>query len=173
MARKKFISLRNKYKPKNIKVIFVLESPPDGHGYVYDPSGHVGEVLFRAFMKLLNIKPENKEQGLNFLKERGVLLLNPVYIPLNKLSDKKANEIILKNLDTFSKDLQKLNPKKDIPLILVKSNICKLLEEPLREKGFNVLNSGVTIPFPMHYHQESFYKKCHTLLKKAKIDISK
>lgn len=153
-----FIILRNNYIPSKIKVIFVLESPPQGHGYVYDQSGHTGEVLFRAFMKLIGIKPETKEEGLQKLKHEGVLLLNPTYTPVNKLSDKEANEIIMNNYGNFKKDLLKFNPNKKIPIILVKANICRLLEGPLTHDGFNVLNKNQMIPFPMHYHQERFYE---------------
>ena len=160
-----FIKLRNNYTPSNIKVIFVLESPPEDHGYVYNPSGHTGEVLFRAFMKLIRIKPETKEEGLQKLKQEGILLLNPTYTPVNKLSDKEANKIIMSNYDNFKKDLLKFNPEKKIPLILVKANICQLLEKPLIDDGFIVLNKGQMIPFPMHYHQERFHEIVSNLFK--------
>jgi len=108
-------------------------------------------------MKLINVQPKTKEEGLQKLKEKGVLILNPTYTPVNKLSDREANEIILGEYQNFKKDLLRFNPKKNIPLILVKANICRLLEKPLVEDGFEVLNKGQMIPFPIHYHQEKFH----------------
>lgn len=160
----KWKQLRNKYTPDEIKAIFVLESPPAGHGYVYDPSGHTGEVLFRAFMRLIGIKPENKEEGLQALKKSGIFLVNPTYTPVNKLKDSEADKIILADYDSFIKELEVFNPKKEIPLVLVKANICRLLEGPLAKEGFNVLNRGVMIPFPMHYHQERFHEIVPSLI---------
>ncbi len=159
--------LRDTYIPEKIKLVFVLESPPANHGYVYDPSGRVSEILFRSFMGLLGKKPETKDEGLKMLQKKGWLLTNPIYEPVNKISDKEADEKILSNYSNFKKDLLTLlGNNKKIPIILVKSNICKLLEKPLLEDRFNVLNKGVCVPFPMHYHFESFKSKIDSLLKK-------
>lgn len=162
-----FISLRNKYIPSELKVVFVLESPPEGHGYFYNPKGKVSEVLFKAFMKLLNFCPITKEEGLKKLMDNGWLLVNPIYKPVNKLPDKEANKLILDNYSNFKKDLISLGVNKDTSIILVKSNICKLLELPLKDDGFNVINNSLVIPFPLHYHLNNFNDKILSLLKKA------
>lgn len=159
-----YISLRNAYLPEKIKVVFVLESPPEGHGYVYDPSGRVSEVLFRAFMKVINYKPTDKHEGLKQLQSEGMVLVNPIYVPVNKLPDKEADKIILNNYDNFIEDLSLLIDKQT-PIILVKSNILKLLENKLIADGFNVLNNGILVPFPLHYHAESFQEKVSKMLK--------
>lgn len=162
-----YISLRNKYLPKNIKVIFVLESPPAGHGYFYNPEGRVSEVLFRSYMKLLGITPLSKDQGLKELAKKGWLLVNPIYQPVNKLSDKEADRLILKNYQTFVADLKVLiSGDKNVPIILVKSNILRLLEVPLLADGFNVINQKLLIPFPLHYHADRFHKSVLSLLLK-------
>ncbi len=159
--------LRDNYIPEKIKIVFVLESPPEGHGYVYDKNGRISEILFRSFMALLREKPETKNEGLKILQKKGWLLTNPIYEPVNKISDKEADEKILANYSNFKKDLLKLlGNNKKIPIILVKSNICKLLEKPLVEDGFNILNKGIMVPFPMHYHFENFKNKIEILLGK-------
>jgi len=164
-----FIKLRQKYTPSHIKIIFVLESPPEGHGYVYDSKGHTGEVLFRALMKLINLVPGSKEEGLQNLKNSGILLLNPTYKAVNKLPEKQADQIIMSNYQNFVDDLLSFDLKKNIPIILIKSNICRLLEEPLVRDGFNVLNDGLMIPFPVHYHQKRFNEGISKLMKDLNI----
>lgn len=160
-----YIALRNKFIPKKIKAIFILESPPAGHGYFYNPEGRVSEVLFRAFMKaVLHFTPETKQEGLQKLADEGYVLVNPIYTPVNKLSDKEADARILGNYENFKKDLQALIGKTKTPIILVKSNICRLLEKPLLADGFNVINNGVCIPFPLHYHMDTFEKRVQGLL---------
>lgn len=161
-----FIALRNNYMPENITTVFILESPPAGHGYFYDPSGRVSEVLFRAFMKLLEISPTTKEEGLQELSRRGWVLVNPIYTPVNKLPDKEADKLILGNYFNFKKDLDSiLGENRSLPVILVKSNILRLLEKSLLGDGYNVINNGVLIPFPLHYHANSFHEKTMKLLK--------
>jgi len=160
-----YISLRNQYIPKKIKTIFVLESPPEGHGYFYDPRGRVSEVLFRAFMKaVLNFNPITKDEGLRKLASEGYLLVNPIYKPVNKMADKEADKLILGNYKNFTKDLDSLIDNKKTPIILIKSNICRLLEKPLLVDGYNVVNNGTMIPFPLHYHMNTFIDRLKPLL---------
>jgi len=166
---KNYISLRNAFLPKKIKLVFVLESPPQGHGYVYDASGRISEVLFRAFMKLLKYTPVDKKDGLTYLVKQGIVLVNPIYIPVNKLSEKEADTLILQNYSNFLKDLRELGITKNTPIVLVKKNILRLLEEKLKNDGFNVINDGTLVPFPLHYHIDAFLSRCHLLMLKTGI----
>lgn len=163
--------LRDKYFPAKTKIVFILESPPAGHGYVYDSSGHTGEVLFRSFMKLIGFKPDTKERGLQELQKLGVVLTNPIYEPVNKLPEKEADIKIIENYDTFVRELTRLTSQKLVPVILVKSNICRLLEGPLVSDGFTVLNDGVMVPFPMHFHEKAFLLKVRELLNRNGISL--
>ena len=151
--------------PKKLKAIFVLESPPQGHGYFYNPEGRISEVLFRAFMKLIKFSPSDKNSGLEQLSKKGYILVNPIYIPVNKLPDKQADVLILRNYKKFINDLDKIVGKnKNTPIILIKSNILKILEAPMLKDGYNIINNGNLIPFPLHYHINSFLKKTNKLL---------
>jgi hypothetical protein len=160
---KDYILLRSRYLPKKVRLVFVLESPPAGHGFIYDASGRTGEVLFRAFMKLFDLTPTNKEEGLRALAKQGVILTNPIYEAVNKLSDKEANAKILGNYEAFVEDLRSLGVTSKTPLILIKKNIFELLRSPLLADGFNVLNTSM-IPFPLHYHARAFEEKCRGLI---------
>lgn len=163
----KYILLRNLYIPKKIRLVFVLESPPQGHGYFYDSTGRVSEVLFRAFMKLIKFTPKDKEEGLIQLANKGILLVNPIYIPVNKLSEKEADLLIMKNYDLFIKDLVSLGISNKTPIILVKKNILRLLEKKLLVDRFNVINGNLLIPFPLHYHINTFISRCALLMSKV------
>lgn len=165
-----YVTLRNRFMPTKISLIFVLESPPAGHGYFYNPDGRVSEVLFRSYMKVLGIVPKTKSEGLKEFQKRGWLLVNPIYEPVNKLPDKEADKLILKNYQNFTADLKKLlKNNKNIPIVLVKSNIIRLLEEPLLKDGFNVINHSVSIPFPLHYHLKTFEKRLKEVFSSAGI----
>jgi hypothetical protein len=154
-----FVSLRNEYKPIKTNLCFIFESPPAHGGYFYDPTGRVTELLFRSLMKtLFNKNFDTKEKGLRHFQTEGFYLVNPIYNPVNKVSDKTADQMILENYQIFKKDLVEQGLK-DTPLIIVKSNVWKLLKDKLSEDGFIVLNKNEMIPFPMHYHFESFKEK--------------
>ena len=164
-----FIRLRKQYRPKDIKICFVFESPPAHGGYFYDPSGRVTELLFRSLVNTLFGKNfNNKDEGLRHFQNKGFYLVNPIYTPINKISDKTADQMILENYEVFKKDLIK-EGLKETPLILVKSNIWKLLKDRLTDDGFKVLNREVMIPFPMYYHFESFKKKIMVYIKRINL----
>jgi hypothetical protein len=157
--------LRNQYLPKSLKTIFIFESLPTGGGYFYNPDGRPSELLFRSLMKCLFGKKFNtKHDGLTCFANSGYFLVDPIYIPVDKLPDKEADELILKNYSNFVDDLKGIIGDKKVNLMLAKKTVCQLLEKRLCDDGFNVLNNGVVIPFPMHYHYKSFEEKVQKLL---------
>jgi hypothetical protein len=151
-----YFSLRNKYVPKKLKVIFVLESPPASGKYFYDKNGSVSEPLFSAMMKLLNFNPQDKREGLKYFAESGHFLVDATYEPVNKLKGKIRENIILRNYQNLVADLRKFGGPKQINVILVKANICRLIESRLLSDGFNVQNHGVIVPFPSTGQQNKF-----------------
>lgn len=68
MKKEYYICFRNSYHPEELKLIFVLESPPISGKYFYDETGKTSEPLFAKMMKLLNYSPINKKNGLEFFK---------------------------------------------------------------------------------------------------------
>ena len=63
------------------------------------------------------------------------------FLPL--LGDKRtSNAPIVGGYQSLREDLARLSPDRFVPLILIKENVCRLLEARLREDGFNVLNAG-------------------------------
>jgi hypothetical protein len=136
-----------------------LESPPASGNYLYNESGKTTEPLFSALMKLLHVIPANKKEGLELFQEAGYLLLDATYNPVNKLKAKERKEAILSNFCLLLEDLERINPIKDIPLILVKANICRILEPLLKQEGFIVENNGVIVPFPAAGQQKRFFKR--------------
>jgi len=74
MNRDYYLRLRNKYLPDNLQYIFVLESPPASGLYFYDESGKTSEPLFTEMMKLLDVNPKNKGEGLKLFQKAGICL---------------------------------------------------------------------------------------------------
>ncbi len=156
-SAKTFIDLRNRFLPKEVRLAFILESPPEHGGYFYDPLGRPSELLFRSMMQcVMGKRFETKQDGLEAFASAGFVLVNPIYTPVDKLPDKKADELILRNYDNFLADLIGTIKTKSVPLLLIKKNICQLLEPKLLQDGFRILNNGESIPFPMHYHYRTF-----------------
>jgi len=161
-----YVDLREPYRPRELRHIFVLESPPCSGKYFYDENGGTGEPLFLAMMKMMGRAPNDKREGLLWFKDCGYLLMDATYQPVNKgVSDGRRSQIILDDFNALVEDLLVVNPGQTAPLILVKANICRLLAPRLVQAGFNVLNNGAVVPFPASGQQNAFHRelaKFHT-----------
>jgi hypothetical protein len=156
LTRAEYLGYRGRYLPERRKIVFVLESPPISGLYFYKPEGSVSEPLFRAMMKdVLGIKPRTKEEGLGEFAARGFLLIDATYTPVNHLSGRARDAAILDDLPSLVEDLSKY-AEPETSVVLVKANVCDLLEEKLTRFGFAVLNRGTRIPFPSTGQQNKF-----------------
>lgn len=158
--------IRNQYLPKKIVCVIIAESPPISGKYFYDKRGEISEPLFKAVMKLIKSEPKDKESGLRTFQNKGLFLVDATYKPVNNLPISKRNKKILENFDNLIKDLRKLKIKKQ-PLMLIKSNVCRLIEPKLNKLSFNVINKNRIVPFPSHGHQKKFLNRA----KKTLIEI--
>lgn len=165
MNKEYYIDLRNKYRPDNLVTIFVLESPPASGKYFYDESGRVTEPLFKGLMKALGYKALNKQDGLLLFSDKGLFLVDATYQPVNEMKGKLRNDTILSDFKNLVADLNNLSPQKKVPLILVKANICRLLESKLTAEGFEVLNGGIVVPFPSTGQQSRFHDQIGKVLR--------
>jgi hypothetical protein len=161
MVAAEYARLRERYTPKHPKLIFVLESPPISGKYFYNPEGRTTEPLFSAMMKdVLELSPRTKAEGLTEFAAHGYLLIDATYVPVNLpgspgARNKAADARILMDLPLLVAELHQ-RVLADTKLLLVKSNVCRLLERPLTQQGFTVLNANRSIPFPSNGQQPRF-----------------
>jgi hypothetical protein len=164
MDKEYYLKLRNKYLPEVLRIIFILESPPASGKYFYDETGSTTEPLYNEMMTALHYKPVDKKDGLKFFKNHGFFLVDSTYKPVDKIKDKEREATILSDFKNLIDDLESINVKKS-QLILIKANICRLLEDKLKLKGFCVLNEGIIVPFPSSGQQKRFHIEIAKILK--------
>lgn len=169
-------TLRNRFKPDNIKLIFLLESPPASGAYFYDSNSLEHEWLFKAMMKVIGfeideLNANTKTDGLKAFKNAGNILIDASYIPVNQINDDNLRNIaIMEQFDALLTELEVLNAlKKNIPIILVKSNIFALFNSCLKSKRFNIINEGIVVPFPSHGQQGRFHQRINEIFTCQKI----
>jgi hypothetical protein len=103
--RSDYLNLRHRYKPDEIKLVIIAESPPSSGLFFYDAKGKITEPLFAAFMQAMRIAPTDKEKGLREFQRDGWALVDATYEPVNALSDAKRNEIISRRYPSLRSDL--------------------------------------------------------------------
>jgi hypothetical protein len=156
--RSDYLSLRREFKPTGVTLVIVAESPPVSGKYFYDPDGRVSEPLFSALMKQLGIGPRTKFEGLSEFQKRGWTLVDATYEPVNARIGRDRDLVIDRDYPELCGDLRRLLSARwrTVPLVLIKANVCKLLEPKLKGDGFNVLNNGRIIYFPSNGRQRDF-----------------
>lgn len=71
---------------------------------------------------------------------------------------------ILSNYNNLVSDLKNSIVKNKVSIVLIKANVCSLLEKRLLKDGFNVVNDGLVIPFPGSGQQVNFCEKINKLI---------
>jgi hypothetical protein len=159
VRREAYLSLRQRYEPNAITLAIVAESPPASGKYFYDPDGAITEPLFAALMKSLGLSPRTKASGLSVFQQRGWILVDATYEPVNDLNNIERDAILIRNYPLLRDDLTRLTPDRSAPIILIKTNVCAILEQRLMAEGFNVFNRGRRLPFPSHGWQKRFERE--------------
>lgn len=157
--RDAYLSLRRRYEPDSIRLVIIAESPPASGRYFYNPSGALSEPLFAALMRQLGVFPISKQNGLQLFQRRGCVLVDATYEPVNTLNCSNRDTIIARDYRLLRDDLATLIPDRAIPLVLIKANVCRILEPKLADDGFNVLNGGRLIYFPSNGRQNEFKRQ--------------
>jgi hypothetical protein len=164
MTRDEYLSLRRIYEPETPELIIVAESPPASGLYFYNPEGAVTEPLLAALMKQLGVSASTKKDGLRELQRRGWFLVDATYEPVNTLSPSKRDKVISRDYPHLQQDLRKIVGSASTPIVLIKANVCRMLEPRLRADGFNVLNRSRIVYFPSTGGQTQFHSQFREIL---------
>jgi hypothetical protein len=168
--RNEYLVLRRPYEPESVRLVIIAESPPASGLYFYNPDGRTTEPLFTAMMRELGIScVPTKADGLVSFQRCGWLLVDATHEPVNKCSPSEREKIIERDYPLLHDDLAMLTPDRSTPLVLIKANVCRILEPKLVEDRFNVLNRGIVVPFPSSGRQKQFHRQFDAVLKSAGI----
>jgi hypothetical protein len=173
-------SVRQAYRPKHIRVLFIAESPPprpeiqSSRQFYYTDRIRKDDRLFTNTIRALYPETadipepaleEEKEKWLRQFQADG-------YYMIEALEDSQEHEVTKKQRQERIQaavpqlvERVKTLARPDTKLILIKSNVFDKAAGPLREAGFNVLNTGL-VDYPGHFNQRAYREKIATLLGK-------
>jgi hypothetical protein len=166
LTKDDYLVFRRRFEPEHVKLVIVAESPPVSGKYFYNPDGAISEPLFAALMKQLGVSPTRKDDGLREFQRQGWVLVDATYEPVN-VGEKNRNAVIVRDYPLLRDDLSEMLPDRSPPVVLLKANVCRLLEHMLRGDGFNVLNKGRVVYFPSTGRQPDFHRQFTEILRDA------
>ena len=159
----RYATARNKYKPRDLKVLLVAEAPPcDLDRYFYFEDVKKQDSLFLEIMGVLY--PEQKaaymkakratdlkEELLREFQSDGYWLMDLSEIPHELMGEQAAYSLpsLLQRAKKYA--------VADTRIILIKANVFDACYEPLKAAGYDV--SSERIPFPGSGQQGVFREK--------------
>lgn len=171
-------SLRERYRPANITLLLIAESPPPDdpdtpssrHFYRADRVRR-DDRLFTNTIKALypeaaglteaEIQP-NKEEWLHRLQTDGVYMIEALQESQpHRATKEQRQERIGKQLPALIAHVRKLATP-DTKIILIKSNVFEVAAGPLRQAGFTVLNTEL-VDYPGRFNQRDYREKLSKL----------
>ena len=170
--------IRQRYKPEHISLLLIAESPPPAsdiqssrHFYRSDKI-RKDDRLFTNTIKALypeasdqteiELQP-NKETWLRRLQKDGVYMIEALDISQEHEVTKKDRQSRIKAaLPKLIERVRQL-AEPETGIVLIKSNVYEVAAQPLREAGFNVLNTEL-VDYPGQYNQRAYREKLATLV---------
>lgn len=172
--------IRQNYKPKHITVLLVAESPPPAsdiqssrHFYRSDKVRH-DDRLFTNTIKALyaeaadmteaELQP-NKEAWLRRLQKDGVYMIEALDTSQQHEVTKQSRQSKIR--EALPRLIQRVHSlaTPQTGIVLIKSNVFDVAAAPLKEAGFNVLNTEL-VDYPGQYNQRAYREKLAKLIAK-------
>jgi hypothetical protein len=172
---KDFAAASRKYRPAEIKLLFIAEAPPASRfrRFFYFTGLMNGDTLFLEMMKVLypelvGFREEQsslfsakavrmmKESLLDQFCRDGLYLIDAVEEPMpNGADTAKKTRLMREALPALRRKVRRLTPRRDVPMLLIGKVTYTVCLQTLREDGFLVLNEG-PIAHPAQGNQTRF-----------------
>ncbi|HEX9991046.1 MAG TPA: hypothetical protein VGE45_21510 [Chloroflexia bacterium] len=146
--------LRQQYRPTNLKVLLIAESPPDSDAnnrrFFYAPELSRFDNLYRGVVKALygyeTINEYDKTKVLERLRDDGYWLIDAVESPINNLGKPARRRAIKEGIPGLVTRCQKLAPEHGV--IICHSVVYKFSAARLIDGGVSILQNG-PLRFPL------------------------
>lgn len=169
--------VRRQYRPSTIRILLIAESPPptpeiqSSRQFYYTDRIRKDDRLFTNTIRALypettDLKEEEleteKEKWLKKFKSDGFYMIEALEeSQIHKVTKKQRQERIRESLPRLIERVGELaTPSTGI--ILIKSNVFDTAAQPLKQAGFNILNTEL-VDYPGHFNQRTYREKLATL----------
>lgn len=155
-----FEKIRQSYRPDNIKLLMVGESPPASKGFFYVKS-NMTLYTIRTFKTAYGMDFKEISEFLSFFKSSECFLDDLCHTPVNNLSRSDRRQSHIDNIEGLSKRIKQADP--EIVVTFLKS-----IKEHVNDA---ILMSGCrpeiyVLPFPGQSHQVKYMDGLTDILKR-------
>lgn len=169
--------VRRTYRPDNIKLLLIAESPPPPPSVQSSRQFYYADRIRRDDRLFTNtiwaLYPETEGMPEKELEEHKEEWLKRFqgdgFYMIEALEDSQEHEVTKKQRQSRIHDVlpRLIERVKELvepgtKIVLIKSNVFDVAAEPLRQAGFNVLNTEL-VDYPGHFNQKAYRQKLRQL----------
>ena len=136
-------NLRTKYRPDNIRVVFVGESPPASGKFFYRENSTLYYATKEAF--------DNPSNFLIKFQNSGFYLDDLVLFPINRIDDMKRKAERLGHQGELAVRLMKYQP---LAVVTVMKGIKSHVDTAIKLAGLSVINYALPFPWSEQYRNQ-------------------
>jgi hypothetical protein len=152
--------VRERYRPRQISMLFVGESPPASGRFFYDGTGIACASTQRAFAQAFARTFHGPQEFLKFFRDAGCYLDDLSHDPVDHLTTADRIRAINSCTDTYARDLQEMQPKL---IVVFLKRIFPVVERAASIAGFPG-DRLIALPFPGNGHQNKYVAELGALL---------
>jgi hypothetical protein len=153
-------TVRNRYRPNNVRLLLVGESPPESGKFFYMKSAMTTHTA-HAFESAHGRKFSNTEAFLEHFKHCGCFLEDLSRTPVDQWSSKKRDDHLRNEVSPLSQRIKALSPS--VVVIFLK-RIAPYVQEAVEMSGCNPV--VYVLPFPGSGHQTKYKSELATIVSK-------
>lgn len=166
-------TIRRHYRPAYIKYLLIAESPPpaahvqSSRQFYYTDRIRKDDRLFTNTIRALYPETidlpeatleEQKQTWLTKFQDDGWYMIEALEASqVHEVTKQQRQERISDSIPQLIARVQQL-AEPDTKLILIKSNVFEAAAKPLRQAGFQVLNTEL-LDYPGHFNQRAYREK--------------
>ena len=151
--------LRASYKPTDVKILIVGESPPVGGTFFYDRS-KMTIYTKKAFENAFNKSFVDEKEFLDFFKSQNCYLDDICLTPVNNMEKQQREQMLQNSIADFSKRLKSYQP--DVIIVALKK-IAMYTQQAIELSG--VKSKYYQIPFAGNGWQNKYIEELEKILK--------
>ena len=151
-------TIRNYYKPYNVKTLVIGESYPKGGTFFYKENSNLYKYTKRAF-EIVDIK-----FSLEYFKQLGCWLYDVCDIPVNGLAHHERREQIKLGLPRLISTIKEHNPKYII--VVKKGDMREIVFKSICKYGYIEQVNAFNVPFPACGRQIEYCNEISAIIRK-------
>ena len=148
--------LRSRYRPADVRVLFVGESAPAGGTHFYFANSNLFRATREAFGRGLGVaQPPNGEAFLEWFRELGCWLVDLADRPVNQLSSRERAGVVEAGVPRLAGVLRETSPERTLVLI---RRVAPSVRRAAALAGFDERAIDV-LPFPIRQWRSTYVEQ--------------